>query len=410
MQRGLGQRGAVLPLVAICLAVLLGFAGMAVDVGFLEYKYQAQQSATDAAALGGAEIAYETGCQSTGSTGPAALAAASDATLNGYTNGSNNMLVTPNNPPASGPYASNNCAVQVTIENQAAPTFFARVLGFSTMAESTTAVGLASQNNPGCIWLLSTSQQSNFSNSNINTPGCDIYINNSANFSNSTVNSNYIGYANGVNNISGANFTTATPQPMSQVSDPCPQMPGCAYLTNNTPDTNGCGAGNYTGNATIGTAGQITCFNSLTISGSNNTVCGIIAIQKTGGVAQLHMNGGGTSVSSCSSGVTFYLGANVSDINMSGGANLTLSAPSSGNTRGVLFWRDPSQGNSVNFSTCNCVFTGLMYFPTTYVNYSAATSAYTVMVFGQINISTTGLNLASPPPNGTVALKTVLAE
>ena len=43
---GQAQRGAVLPLVAICLAVLMGFAGMAIDVGFLEYKEQVQQAAT----------------------------------------------------------------------------------------------------------------------------------------------------------------------------------------------------------------------------------------------------------------------------------------------------------------------------------------------------------------------------
>ena len=40
MQRGIGQRGAVLPLIAICLAVLMGFAALAIDVGYLEYQQQ----------------------------------------------------------------------------------------------------------------------------------------------------------------------------------------------------------------------------------------------------------------------------------------------------------------------------------------------------------------------------------
>jgi len=64
-------------------------------------------------------------------------------------------------------------------------------------------------------------------------PNCSIYLNAFANFSNSTVNAAYIGYANGTNNISGANFESATPQPMSVVSDPCSTFSGCAWLTNN---------------------------------------------------------------------------------------------------------------------------------------------------------------------------------
>lgn len=91
MQRGHGQRGAVLPLVAICLAVLMGFAGLSVDVGFLEYKQQAQQLATDAAAMGGAEAAYADGCQSSTA---ATSAAKADATLNGYTSSGNGTVGT----------------------------------------------------------------------------------------------------------------------------------------------------------------------------------------------------------------------------------------------------------------------------------------------------------------------------
>src|SRR5579863_8185135 len=164
MQRGHAQRGAVLPLVAICLAVLMGFAGLSVDVGFLEYKQQAQQSATDAAAVGGAEAAYADGCQSSTA---ATSAAKSDATLHGFTNAGNGtvgssggMVVTVNNPPATGVYANNTCAVSVSITNPTVQTFFSKVLtGVNSMPETTQAVGYASQNNPGCIWLLTTSQQ-----------------------------------------------------------------------------------------------------------------------------------------------------------------------------------------------------------------------------------------------------------
>ena len=83
MQRGFGlaQRGAVIPLIAITLSVLMGFAGMAVAVGFLEYSQQAQQAATDAAAEGGAQAAYANNCASWSTTQAAAQA---DAATNGY--------------------------------------------------------------------------------------------------------------------------------------------------------------------------------------------------------------------------------------------------------------------------------------------------------------------------------------
>ena len=38
-----GSRGQVLPLVAICLVVLLGFGGMAVNVGYLQYEQRSNK-------------------------------------------------------------------------------------------------------------------------------------------------------------------------------------------------------------------------------------------------------------------------------------------------------------------------------------------------------------------------------
>jgi hypothetical protein len=404
MQRGHAQRGAVLPLIAICLAVLMGFAGLSVDVGFLEYKQQAQQLATDAAAIGGAEAAYADGCQSGTVAYNAAIA---DAALNGYSS----SMVTPNSPPTSGPYSGNACAVSVSITNPGVQTFFSKVLtGVGSMKETTQAVGLASQNNAGCIWLLTTSQQSDLSNSHITTPGCSIYINDSANMSNATINAAYIGYAGSTsNNTSGTTFTNATPAPMSQVSDPCPQMPGCAYLTNNTPSCSSFASGNFTGGANIGSAGVTTCFSNLKISGSSNTVCGLIVVGAAGG-SQLQMSGGTTSVSTCASGVTFQMLSSVSTINFSS-ATLTFTAPTTGNTRGVVLWRNSAQSSAVNISSGTYAFSGLLYFPTAQVNYSSASGSYANLVFGQGNFSTSaGLNLGSPPPNGTIALKATLAE
>lgn len=393
----LRERGAVLPLVAISLAVLMGFGGMAMDIGFWEYKYQAQQAATDAAARGGAEQQYAEGCQS-GSDAEAA--ATGDASINGYTTGGN-VTVTPVANPSSGPYANNQCAVSVTITNSQ-PSFLSRFVGVNSMWETTQAVGLASQNNPGCIWLLIHNKQSNFSNSHINVPGCDIYDNGNANYSNSSINAAYIGNAQSGSNISGASFPGATPQPMQYVSDPCQHMPGCAYLAANPPSISPCSPGAYAGGPVNGG-----CYSTLQLP-SNGTVqvCGLIVVTN-----QLQM-AGGVTVNTCSSGVTFYLTNTANTLNFSGGNTvLNLTAPATGNTRGVVMYRDPRAANSVNFSAGTNNIAGLLYFPTADVNYSSSTSAYANLVFGSANFSTsTGVTLASPPPNGTIAIIGTLVQ
>ncbi len=64
--RSCGQRGAVIPMVAITLTVLMGFSGLAIDVGFLEYRQQQQQSAVPTQRRsGGAQKLASNSCTST---------------------------------------------------------------------------------------------------------------------------------------------------------------------------------------------------------------------------------------------------------------------------------------------------------------------------------------------------------
>ncbi|HLY02492.1 MAG TPA: pilus assembly protein TadG-related protein [Candidatus Cybelea sp.] len=387
MQRGFAQRGAVLPLVAICLAVLMGFAALAIDVGYLEYQQQVQQSATDAAALGGAQSAFTNTC---GNPSAASSAAVTDAALNGYAS----AYVQATSPPSTGPYAGVACAVAVTI-TKTKPTFFMQVFGFNGMAESTQAVGVATQGSasPGCIWLLTTQQTSNLSNVNMQLPSCAIYINDSANMSNSTINASYIGYGLGQNNISNTSFTNATPAPMGQVSDPCPTFPGCKYLTNSPPPSaNPNQYPSYSnGNTSLGSNGLSISgpYNDFSMTGTD-TVCGLIIIAGD----QLHLQG--AHITSCSDGVTFAMSANTNDINFST-AQLNLSAPTSGNTADVLFWRPGAQANSVNYSNCTCDLTGVLYYPTAQVDWSSASGTYALLVFGQANFSTS-VGIGTPAP------------
>ena len=394
MQTRMGQRGQVLPLVAVLLTALMGLGGLGVDVGYWEYIQQTQQNATDAGAIAGAQQLVRSGCTDATNAQNAAL---TDAGTNGFTN-AGNVTVQANNPPQSGPFAGNGCAISVQIASAQVPSYFARLFGYSNgVTESTQAVAMVRANNNACVYLLSAVQMSDISNAHVNAPHCGIVINDTANMSNSTINVASIAYAGATPNISGASFPEATPAPSLPSADPCPEIAGCAYLKNNPPSTSGCGTGGTYNNTTLGPG----CYQSLTLTGTDTLSAGLYVIN-----GQFHLNNAMVS----GSGVTVYMTANVHDTNFSN-AKLTISPPSSGSTTGVLLYRNPAQSSALDFSSCTCNFSGLLYFPTTQVNYSNAGGNYTVLVFGNVNFSTSStLDFGTPPVGQTLVTQAVLAQ
>lgn len=393
MRAGLGHRGQVLPLIGLTIAALMGFGGIAVDVGYWEYYQQAQQNATDAAAIGGAQQLVHSNCTGASNAQSAALA---DAASNGFPN-TGNVTVSANSPPTSGPFSGNHCAIGVNINSSHVSSYFARLFGMTNVVESTQAVAMSSASNSGCVYLLSATAVSDITNAHVDAPGCGIVINDTANMSNSTINVASITYAGGAPNISGAIFPEATPAPALPAADPCPEIAGCAYLTNNPPSTSGCGAGGNYNNAALGPG----CYQSLTLSGTDTLSPGLYVIN-----GQFHVN----NATVTGSGVTIYMTSNVQDTNFSN-AKLTLSPPTSGNTNGVLLYRNPAQSSALDLSTCTCNFSGLLYFPKTQVNYSNVGGNYTVLVFGNASFSTsTSLDFGSPPTGSAIVSQAVLSQ
>jgi Putative Flp pilus-assembly TadE/G-like len=379
------------------LGSLMGFGGVAVDVGFLEYRQQVQQTATDAAALGGAQALARTSCSSA-VVGDAAATA--DATSNGFTNGGG-ISVKPNVPPMSGPYAGNSCAISVQITNQNAETFFARLFGFPTgMQESTQAVAAVSANGgTGCIYLLSPTIVQNINGDNIHSPQCGAYVNNTVNFNGSTIDLPYIGYAGGTPNENGTTFTEATPQPMLPIADPCPTIPGCNYLANNPPPTSSCTSYNVNGYNGPLTAG---CYNSLNVNGSNVTMSGLYILNGTS-------NFNGSTINATNA--TIYVTANGTPPNFNG-LTVKLSPPSSGNDVGVAYYQVPSNTAAPNFNGNNSNYSGLMYAPNaTGVNFNGVDGGYLVLVFGSVNFNgSQAQDFASPPPGGALVTKAVIVQ
>jgi len=376
----------------------MGFGGIGVDTGYLRYRQQAQQTATDAAAAGGAEALLRAGCPNSSA---ASAAASGDAAKDGFQDGSNNVTVTVQNPPSSGPFSNDSCAVYVNIETQHVPTFFTRLFAFGSngASESTQAAAIVSGSGTACIYLLSATTVSDISNARITGPGCGIVINDTANMSNSTIDMNSIAYAGAAPNVSGATFPEAAPATSLPAADPCVRIMGCNYLTNNPPSTAGCQSGGTFNGGSVSPG----CYDKMTLSGNVTMNSGLYVIN-----GQFHLNN--ATVASASGGVTIYMTAAVQDTNFSS-ANLSLSPMTSGNTAGVLFYRNPSQSSALDFSTCTCSLGGLLYFPTTQVNYSNTGSNYSVLVFGSANFSTShGIDFGPPPVGQSLINQAVVAQ
>lgn len=93
------QRGFIAVTFAVMLTALVGFAGMAVDTGYMQWNKRRVQVAADAAAMG-ALRELEKGAQGN----VIVSAGQNDAAMNGFTHGQNETVVTIHNPPVSGAY------------------------------------------------------------------------------------------------------------------------------------------------------------------------------------------------------------------------------------------------------------------------------------------------------------------
>lgn len=389
------ESGQILPLVALSLAVLMGFGGLGVDVGYWQFQQRQQQNATDAAAIGGAEQILHSGCPN---SSVATAAARNDATKNGFTHGGN-VTVTVSNPPASGTFASDNCAVSVTITTVKVASFFTRLFGkASGVTESTQSVAEVSANNNGCIYMLSPGMSTNFNGSNMAAPGCSIYINGLANFSASTVNAASIGEVNYAGSNNGGTFTGSAPTQMQPVLDPCPTINGCAYLANNPPSTSPCN-GTYAGGGVL----MQGCYNNLNLHNATVTLSpGLYVLPGSANFSGATITG---------SGVTLYIPAGASpNFNMVYDWNLT--PPTTGNYTGVTYYQVPGNTTTVNFNTSwTSSISGLIYAPSAQLNYNAAHGAYTVLVasYGNLN-GNSGEDYGTPPVGQTLPQRVVLAQ
>jgi hypothetical protein len=391
------RRGATSLMFAATIIPFLALVGLGAEGGAWYLAKRSGQNSADAAATAGALAVfwgnYPSICQS-GVTSSAKLSAAQAsgadvASRDGYSTG-----VTINNPPASGAYTANYCAVEALI-SQTQPAMFAGLVGHSgNIAIGNRSVVALTNVGQACVLAL-TAGISMGGNSTTTGTGCTLASNNTGSQSiyiygnpSVTAQSLYtVGGCSGCTN-SGVNLTQA-PQTNQALPIGNPFAGADQAITgyNFSSCQNAPGGSNF----------------SLSPYGTTHAAyCGLHVTNGTGTVTltpgtyfftgDVTIDGGTVTCPTCTggAGVTIVLtdlngSSTFASMTINGGATVNLSAPTTNSDNsafnGILFYQDDraTQGGStikINGNTGD-TFNGGMYFPSATVQANGTASSST---------------------------------
>jgi hypothetical protein len=396
-----GEAGQSLAFVALGLVVLMGFAGIAIDMGLLRYDKRLQQTAADAAALAGANDLQQ-GTAAAYAGGHAASA------QNGFTDnggyevsdcGSSasvgTVCVEIDIPPVDGPHAGKGGYVEALVA-AVQPTYFMRI--FQVNQETVTARAVATDlsgataGNNGCMFTLALPSKKGIEGINVsghatlNATGCGIMDNGNYDPNDPSITVNNCNFAvvggdtgnpnsNVMCNGSVYNPTysvPAGPNPLANLPTACSLGYSCTGGNDvKITDTETLSPGTY---------------DSISVQGNGNVTFspGVYVIDGSGGFS---CNGTPTITGT---GVTFYFTGSAT-YNCTGNDTVNLTAPSSTNCPscpsqydGILMYQDPNdtQGPSIG-GNVGSTFGGALYFPASEVTF-----------FGNSSTNACGLNVS----------------
>ena len=380
------QSGQVVVLAVMMTAVLCGLAGLAVDEGVFQNDRRQMQAAADSAAIAGDQEILA------GNSDSITSAAFTDAQKNGFTNGSNNVTVTVNNPPLSGSYSADSNAVEVIV-SAPRPTYFLNAIGISTVNVSTRAVAHLG-NAPYCIMTLDPDDQNSLSLFGVALLQTCGIVNNSNSDHAFGIFGVALWHASSIGIVGNYDFDLlpfVSPKPVTGIA---PVRDPLARLQ--PPAVGGCDHINYSlGLISIATMNPGTYCGGITLTG---------AAVLTLNPGTYVIRGGGLNILGASlitgTGVTFYItgdstypyqGVNIAAVNVH-----SLTAPTSGPLEGILFFQDRDISTATATANPNTIvgaalarYEGTFYFPTTVLNYTinASVAKYTAMVADKIKIN-----------------------
>ncbi len=370
------RRGSVAVTVGVSISVLIGMVGLGTEITFVMFKQRQMQSAADTAALGAATAL------SKGYPVNYALEGKAIAATGGFVDGAGGVTVTVNKPPASGSNTANADAVEVIVSQ---PQTLQLVSLFTEAAFNVGARAVAVKGGSAGDFCVLTTDTGNATGITINN-GARVTLEDCGVAANGTgssalavsggarlvTNSVSVGGGVTVNNGGQINNDADIQENQPTVADP--------YAAVNPPAPP---AGCNWNNRNIGwapvTPQQLTpgtyC-NGLSVGGGTtvNFNPGVYYIKS----GSFNMGGGATITGT---GVTIVLtnnsNSNYATASLANGSNVTLSAPTSGATSGLLFYGDrnapTNQSNNIG-GGANITLRGALYFPTQQVVYNNGAS------------------------------------
>ena len=377
------ESGQALVLAALALVVLIGFAGLAIDMGVLRYQKRLQQSAADAAALAGASnLASSSGGVTAGAQNASATNGFTDTgggqtsacAASGATVGT--VCVQINNPPLSGPHTSNSNYVEALVA-VVQPTYFMKIFGTSSEVITARAVAtnLSGGTGGGCLYTLGPPSSaiegvSINGSAELNATSCGIIDNGDFNTKGNKliVNAATFGVAGSANQSGPGGTVTCSDQAQSDcptygtpaATDPLSSLTPPAVGTPKVFNSGNITPGTYSGISLTGNGTYTFPAGTYVVDGSDFSCSGTPTIKGTG--------------------VTFYF-TNNATFNCTGNVSVQLTAPSSGTDAGVLFYQDPNDTKGPSIGGDNSsFFDGALYFPKAQVTFFGNSSSYNVAI------------------------------
>jgi Flp pilus assembly protein TadG len=365
------RMGGVFVYAAIAAPVVIGAAGLSVDIGLWYANKRLAQSAVDSAALAGA-LEYR---RSGGDITSIENVVNADALINGYSTADGDIIVVD---------ASNSPQVAVTI-TRTVPALLSQVVFTDTTNVQARAVARADVND-SCIWSLNptAAQAINVVGAADVELGCGMLANTNdpdgihKEGSGCLAASEYKvngGYDESLN--SGCPLDPVPETSTPAADDPLASLPEPTY----TPCVGGGPPLNLSGTADYVVSAGVHCTNiNVTTSGTVTFGPGMHIFDG----AALSIQGGSTVEGS---ELTLYWSESggVNDgIDIAGGATVTMSAPTSGTYAGILIYQSRNTAPGVTHkltggSTMD--LDGIVYAPTTDVEFAGGTSADSSSIF-----------------------------
>ncbi|HJR20597.1 MAG TPA: TadE/TadG family type IV pilus assembly protein [Dongiaceae bacterium] len=361
------QRGATAITTALVSVVLIGFVGLGTEVGMWYSERRAMQTASDAAAMGGAFKIYKDSQNVTLSA--VQSAAKKDSKLNGFEDLVENVTVTVNRPPMAGENVGDDDAVETIVTKKRATMLSSFFLG-NEVDIKVRSVATVKVVNVYCVMALSPSDDAALffgGTADVLLKNCGIIVNSDhADGAMTATGASVVGatYADVVGGIDQSNNASLDFGDVNTGVDPADDP----YANLDVPTGSGC---DYDGvqinsNQSMTLSPGRYC-NGLKILGTAHLEAGEYVI--VGGQFDV---GGQAHVTNDPEGVTIFLtgsGTDYATVDIMGGADIKITATTEGQYMGMAFFQDRNapvinSGSPNNFNGGSTMqITGAIYIP-----------------------------------------------